>query len=72
MARFDLTEFERLHEPVLPTDTRGARTGQRPACPERHLLAAADGCALARPAGTLWSSHYSAERSRGWVRKPGD
>lgn len=50
MARFDLTDFEwTAIEPVLPTNTRGV-AGRRPACPERHLLAAAE---RERPGATL-------------------
>ena len=55
---YELTDHEwTAIKPMLQQAARRS-SGERPACPQRHLLGVTVRGALARPAGELWSIHY--------------
>ena len=57
--RYELTDHEwAAIKPMLPNKAARRSAGERPACPQRHLLGVTVRGALARPAGELWSIHY--------------
>src|SRR3954463_12451058 len=56
------------HQTVPAEQTARRATGERPARAQRHLLGPAFGCAVARPARTLWPVHHCYNRFVRWRR----
>ena len=54
--RYELADDEWIAiKPMLPNKAARRSTGERPPCPQRHLLGIAVRSAVAGPAGQIWS-----------------